>query len=86
MLLPITEEHQMSLQDLLPLDDSQIDMVTTVVQQWCKCHHVPIESGRGRVAMTTAFSLAIGGEHSSQALAEDLGRAMRIKQFKRPVE
>ncbi|MBB4226561.1 hypothetical protein GGD56_000381 [Rhizobium mongolense] len=36
----------MSLQDLLPLDESQIDMVTTVVHQWCKCHHVPIESGR----------------------------------------
>ncbi|MBB4272816.1 hypothetical protein [Rhizobium mongolense] len=76
----------MSLQDLLPLDDSQIDMVTTVVQQWCKFHCVPIESGRGRVAMTTAVSLAIGGEHSPPALAEALGRAMRIEQFKRPVE
>ncbi|AJD42644.1 hypothetical protein RGR602_CH03335 [Rhizobium gallicum bv. gallicum R602sp] len=66
------EEHKMSLQELLPLDDSRIDMVTTVVHQWCKCHHVPIESGR--VAMTTAISLALGGEHSSKALAEAVGR------------
>ncbi|TCU35472.1 hypothetical protein [Rhizobium azibense] len=76
----------MSLQDLLPLDENQIDTVTTVVHQWCKFHRVPIESGRGRVAMTTAVSLAIGGKNSSPVLAEALGRAMRIEQFKRPVE
>jgi hypothetical protein len=81
-----TEAHKMSLQDLLPLNESQIDMVTTVVDQWCKAHHVPIESGRGRVAMTTAVSLALGGMDSSKALAEALGRSMRIEQYKRPVE
>jgi hypothetical protein len=76
----------MSLLDLLPLDESQIDMVTTVVHQWCKSHHVSIESGRGRVAMTTAVSLAIGGEHSPQALADALSRWMQIEQLKRPLE
>ncbi|SCW72969.1 hypothetical protein SAMN02927900_04231 [Rhizobium mongolense subsp. loessense] len=76
----------MSLQDLLPLDESHIDTVTTVVHQWCKFHRVAIDSGRGRVAMTTAVRLAIGGKHSSPALAEALGRSMRIKQFQRPVD
>ncbi|APO70256.1 hypothetical protein IE4872_PC00228 (plasmid) [Rhizobium gallicum] len=52
----------------------------------CNLHSREIESGRGRVGMTTAVSLAISGEHSPQALAEALGRATRIEQYKRPVE
>ncbi|PKA41594.1 hypothetical protein N2599_13870 [Rhizobium sullae] len=76
----------MSLLDLLPLNENEIELVTTVVRQWCEDHRVLIESGRGRVAMTTAVGLVISGERSPEALSEALGRCMRIEQYNRPLD
>ncbi|TCU05586.1 hypothetical protein [Rhizobium sullae] len=76
----------MSLLDLLPLNENEIELVTTVVRQWCEDHRVLIESGRGRVAMTTAVGLVISGERSPEALSEALGRGMGIEQYNRPVD
>ncbi|MDP9812309.1 hypothetical protein J2W42_005179 [Rhizobium tibeticum] len=76
----------MSLQDLLPLDDSDVEMVATLVEQWCRDHCVLLESDRGRVAMTTAVGLVLSGEQSPPALIEALSRHMRIEQYKHPLE
>lgn len=70
----------MSLLNLLNLPEDEIDTVTTVVQDRCSAHHVPVDSEIGRKAMSEAVRLSVAGEKSQKILYEGLCTSMRINQ------
>lgn len=74
----------MYLQYLLTLDDDDIDLVTNVVQDWCKVHHVPLECGLGREAMRFAVGRVLAGEKSPVALFEAIKAHMDVENFRHP--
>lgn len=73
----------MYLQYLLTLDDDGIDLVTNVVRDWCKAHHVPLECELGQEAMRFAVGQVIAGETSSVALTEAMKTHVHVKNFRR---
>jgi hypothetical protein len=46
MLLPVTS-----------LSDSEIELVTSAVREWCRSHHCGIDSIEGRSALSIAIDL-----------------------------
>ncbi|ANL75712.1 hypothetical protein AMC83_PE00299 (plasmid) [Rhizobium phaseoli] len=73
-MLPPNWSAVMYLQYLLTLDDDGIDLVTNVVQDWCKVHHVSLECKLGREAMRFAVGRTLAGEKSPLALSRQLQR------------
>lgn len=76
----------MSLLNLLSLDDDGIECVAAVVEIWCDLHGVPLDSQRGREAMSEAVRLALGGQRSPEVMAEAICRHMRAQQYKDPID
>ncbi|MHC2297937.1 hypothetical protein [Rhizobium mongolense] len=72
----------MYLQYLLTLDDEGIDLVTNVVQDWCKAHHVPLECELGREAMRFAVGRVLAGEKSPAALSEAIRAHVQVENFR----
>ncbi|WP_245440629.1 hypothetical protein [Rhizobium phaseoli] len=74
----------MYLQYLLTLDDDGIELVTNVVQDWCKVHHIPLECERGLDAMRFAVGRTLAGEKSPLALSEAITTHMHLESFRHP--
>ncbi len=72
----------MYTQYLLTLDDDSIDLVTNVVRDWCKVHHVPLECELGGEAMRFAVGRVLAGEKSPIALTEAMKTHLGIQNFK----
>ncbi|MBB2796896.1 UNVERIFIED_ORG: hypothetical protein GGD58_005815 [Rhizobium pisi] len=66
------------LQNLLPLDDDGIDLVTNVVQDWCRVHHVPPECELSYEVMRFAVERTLAGEKSPVALLEAITSHMHV--------
>ena len=58
------------LQSLISLDDSEINLVTDAVQQWCSEKKLDIDSVEGRRAITIAVDLVQTNTAPEQLLAE----------------
>ncbi|EJZ17366.1 hypothetical protein RCCGEPOP_31159 [Rhizobium sp. Pop5] len=58
------------LQSLISLDDSEINLVTDAVQQWCSEKKLDIESTEGRRAITIAVDLVQTNIAPEKLLAE----------------
>lgn len=78
------ESTVMYLQYLLTLDDNGIELVTNVVQDWCKAHHVPLECVLGLEALRFAVARTLAGEKSPIALTEAITAHIHIKNFRHP--
>jgi hypothetical protein len=74
----------MYLQYLLTPDDEGIELVTNVVDGWCKAHHVPLECEMGLEAMRFAVARTLAGEKSPVALAEAITAHMHVESFRHP--
>lgn len=59
------------LQSLISLSDSQIELVTKSVREWCRTHHCDIDSGDGRRALTVAIDL-VQSQQSEESLVPQL--------------
>jgi hypothetical protein len=59
------------LLSLMTLSDSEIELVTTAVRQWCLSHQCDIASSEGRRALTVAIDL-VQSKHSEECLAPEL--------------
>ncbi|RDJ00765.1 hypothetical protein B5K05_33375 [Rhizobium phaseoli] len=69
---------------MLTLDDEGIELVTNVVQNWCKVHHIPLECERGLEAMRFAVGRTLAGEKSPLALSEAITTHMHLESFRHP--
>lgn len=69
MLLPLPEGMKL-LQSLISLNDSEINLVTDAVQQWCSENKHDIDSVEGRRAITIAVDLVQTNTAPEQLLAE----------------
>src|SRR4051812_48648842 len=78
------ERTVMYLQYLLTLDDDGIELVTNVVQDWCKVHHVPLECELCQEAMRFAIGRSLAGEKSPVALSEAITIHMQVENFRHP--
>jgi hypothetical protein len=78
------ERTVMYLQYLLTLDDDGIELVTNVVQDWCKVHHVPLECELCQDAMRFAIGRSLAGEKSPVALSEAITIHMQVENFRHP--
>ncbi|OWV78149.1 hypothetical protein ATY78_13240 [Rhizobium sp. R635] len=58
------------LQSLISLDDSEINLVTDAVQQWCSEKKLDIDSVEGRRAITIAVDLVQTKTAPEQLFAE----------------
>ncbi|RFB85569.1 hypothetical protein B5K11_29735 [Rhizobium leguminosarum bv. trifolii] len=74
----------MYLQYLLTLDDDGIELVSNVVRDWCKVHHVPLECELCREAMRFAVERVLAGEESPVALLEAIKTHMDVENFRHP--
>ncbi|RWX08532.1 hypothetical protein EHI42_28345 [Rhizobium hidalgonense] len=72
----------MYLRYLLTLDDDGIELVTKVIQDWCKVHHVPLECEQCQEAMRFAVGRALAGEKSPVALSEAITAHMNVESFR----
>ncbi|MBY3384028.1 hypothetical protein [Rhizobium laguerreae] len=74
----------MYLQYLLTLDNDGVALVTNVVSDWCKTHHIPPECDLGLEAMRFAVARTLAGEKSPVALAEAITAHMHVESFRHP--
>ncbi len=65
----------MMLQSLISLSDSEVELVTRAVRQWCHSHHCDIDSAEGRRALTLAVEL-VQSKHVEESLLSELTRRL----------
>jgi hypothetical protein len=75
----------MSLFRLMSLEDDEIEIVTTVVRQWCAENHIAMDTARGKAATDAATNRALSGETTTEALFEAISIEMRVEQYKNPL-
>lgn len=73
----------MYTQYLLTLDDDSIDLVTNVVRDWCRVHHVSLDCELGGEVMRFAVGQVLAGEKSPIVLSEAIKTHVNIEHFKR---
>ncbi len=61
----------MMLQSLISLSDSEIELVTNAVREWCRQNSCGIDSNQGRRAITVAVDL-IQSKHAEECLLPEL--------------
>ena len=71
-------------QYLLTLDDDGINLVTNAIQDWCKAHHLPLDTEPAHEAMRFAVGRVLEGEKSPVALSEAIKTHMRIAAYRQP--
>ncbi len=59
------------LLSLLYLEDSEIELVTLAVHEWCRLHLCDVDSSEGRRALTMAIDL-VQSRHSERSLLPEL--------------
>ncbi|MDO3432149.1 hypothetical protein QWJ46_05585 [Rhizobium sp. CBN3] len=59
------------LLSLISLTDSQIELVTSAVREWCRLHRCDIDSGDGRRALIVAVDL-VQSKHPEKCLLPEL--------------
>lgn len=73
------------LQSLLALSDSEIELVTSAVREWCRIHHHDIESAEGRRALTVAIDL-VQSRHAVENLIPELTQRLAHAEIITPHE
>ncbi|EJC84185.1 hypothetical protein Rleg4DRAFT_5985 [Rhizobium leguminosarum bv. trifolii WSM2297] len=63
------------LLSLISLTDSEIELVTSAVREWCRWHHCDIDSSDGRRALTAAIDL-VQSKHPEECLLPELTRRL----------
>ncbi|WP_131815282.1 hypothetical protein [Rhizobium altiplani] len=74
----------MSLVNLSPLNDNEVELLTTVVTAWCEKHHIEPDSECGQAVMVAALRLLTDGEKNPTVLNEAITVAMHVQLHKKP--